>query len=101
LRLDYRNRNFRPAPEGPIAARDQAVAVHLRRRDEEGVVKPMARETGGEARQDGASARSDRGVDWVDAVSEARDDLVEPVSLRVGALRLEPRQLVDAQGDLG
>jgi hypothetical protein len=71
------------------------VAVHLRRRDEEGIVKPMARETGGgEARQDGASASSDRGVDWLDAVSEARDDLVEPVALRVGALRLSPGNLL-------
>jgi hypothetical protein len=76
LRLDYRDRRLRPGPEDRVAARGQAVAVNLRRRDKEGVMKPMARETGGEAWQERAGTRRDRGVDRVDAVGEARDDLV-------------------------
>jgi hypothetical protein len=75
--------------------------VDLRRRDNECVVEPMALQaTNGEARQRLASAGSNRGVDRVDAIGEAREDFVEPFALSIGALRLRPWQLVDAPGDL-
>lgn len=82
LSLDRRNLNFRPGPEDPIASVDQAMAVYLRGREEEGVVKPKAREGSGEARQERAGALGDGGVDRVDTVTEARDDLVEPFNDR-------------------
>jgi hypothetical protein len=77
------------------------MAVELRRRDEQGIMKAMARVTNCEARQDPASANGDRSVDRVDAIGEARSDLVQPFALRVGALGLRLWQLVDAPDDLG
>jgi hypothetical protein len=50
------------------------MAMDLRRRNEECVVKPMVQMACGEARQEAAGARGDRGVDWVDSVGEAGDD---------------------------
>jgi hypothetical protein len=58
------------------------MTVDLGRRDEEGVVKVMDLETSGAARQQRAGARGDLGVDRVDAISEARDDLLEPAAQR-------------------
>jgi hypothetical protein len=49
--LDRRNLNFCPGPEDPVAARDEAVAVDLCRRDKECVVEPMAMVTNNEVRQ--------------------------------------------------
>ena len=49
--------------------------MNLRRRDKEGVMKPVAGGTS-EAWQERAGTRRDRGVDRGDAVDEARDDLV-------------------------
>jgi hypothetical protein len=86
--LDNHDRRLRPGTKNSIPARDQAVAVELRRRNEQGVMKAMPRLTIREARHDPASANGDRSVDRVDAIGEARDDLVEPFALRVGALRL-------------
>ena len=60
--------------------------MDLRRRDEHGVVKPMMQMACGEAREQRAGARGDGGVDWVDAVGEARNDFVELVALSPGAL---------------
>jgi hypothetical protein len=54
------------------------MAVYLRRREEEGVVKPKARDGSVEAWQQRAGALGDGGVDRVDTVREARGDLVEP-----------------------
>jgi hypothetical protein len=90
LSLDRRNLNFRPGPDDLVASRDQAMAAQLRGRREEGVVKPKAREAG-EARQERAGALGDGGVDRVDTIREARDDLVEPVALGAGAERLGSR----------
>ena len=53
------------------------MAVELRRRDEQGIMKAMARKSIGETRQDPASANGDRSVDRVDAIGEAPSDLVE------------------------
>ena len=53
----------------------------LRRRDEQGIIKAIARLTICEAPQDPASTNGDRSVDRVDAISEARSDLVEPYAL--------------------
>ena len=50
VKLDGRNLNFLPRPEGVVAARDQPVAMDLRRNKEDGV-KPMAQVTIGVARQ--------------------------------------------------
>lgn len=83
---NYRNLNVSPLPESLLPARDQPVAVPLSRRDEEGVVKAMDLETAGLAHQQRAGAHGDLGVDRPDAVGEARDDLVEPVAERIGAL---------------
>jgi hypothetical protein len=52
----------RAGPEDRVAARGQTVAVNLRRRDKEGVMKPMAGGTS-EAWQERAGTRRDRGVD--------------------------------------
>jgi hypothetical protein len=51
-------------------------------------VEPMALMTNDEVRQRLASAGSNRGVDRVDAIGEAREDFVEPFALSIGALRL-------------
>jgi hypothetical protein len=51
VKLDRRDLNFRPRPAGVVAARDQPVAMDLRRRNKEDVVKPMAEVTIGAARQ--------------------------------------------------
>ena len=68
--LDRRNLNFCPGPEDPIAARDQAMAMVLRCRYEQGIMKAMARVSIREVRQDPASANGDRSVDRVDAICE-------------------------------
>ena len=62
--------------------------MDLRRRDKERIVEPMALMTNDEVRQKLASAGSNRGVDRVDAIGEAREDFVEPFALSIGALRL-------------
>lgn len=74
--------------------------MDLRSRDKERIVEPMALMTNDEVRQRLASAGSNRCVDRVEAVGEARENFVEPFALSIGALRLRSWQLVDAPGDL-
>ena len=66
------------------------MAMDLRRCDEQGIMKAMTRVTIREARQECAGARGNHDLDRVDPVGEARDDLVKPVMLGAGALRLGP-----------
>lgn len=88
--IEPRSSQFRLAPRARRPATgEQTVAVPLSRRDEEGVVKMIDRETRGAAPQQRAGAHGDLGVDWADAVGEARDDLVEPAAQRLGFLPTE------------
>jgi hypothetical protein len=69
-----------PCAKHSLALRQQAMTMHLSRRDEHDVMKAITRVPGTTMGKELTCADGDCGVDKVNSVAEGGDEVIEPVS---------------------
>ena len=89
-----------PCAKHPLPLRQQAMTMHLSRRDEHGVVEAMADMSLVTKGQQPARVNGDCGVGRVNSIAEGGEKAVEPAPESIDASQLARRNSSDGHFDL-
>jgi hypothetical protein len=89
-----------PCAKHSLALRQQAMTMHLSRRDEHHVMKAITRVPGTAMGKELTCANGDCGVDKVNSIAEGGEEAIEPILQSADARLLARRNSPDGRLDL-